>query len=292
MKFEFMASSDGYHYTIEFLSEQLGVSKSGYYKWRRARPARMAKIQRDYELTRKIEAIHLGSKKVYGSPRIHGILAGIEPSVSRRKVERLMKENDIRSKTKKKFKVTTDSKHSLKISPNHLMQDFTAQRPDQVWVTDITYVPTKEGWGYLCTVLDVYSRKIVGWTFEDHMRASMVKSALDKAYRSRAAGDHVIVHSDRGVQYASTLVREFLASKNAIQSMSRKGNCWDNSMMETFFGRFKVEHMFWEDYQTRAEARSKIFEWIEIEYNRKRAHSAIGYVSPAKFEEDKMAKAA
>jgi transposase InsO family protein len=124
------------------------------------------------------------------------------------------------------------------------------------------------------------------------MRTSMVKSALDKADRSRAAGDQVIVHSDRGVQYASTLVREFLASKNAIQSMSRKGNCWDNSMMETFFGRFKVEHMFWEDYQTRAEARSKIFEWIEIEYNRKRAHSAIGYVSPAKSKEDKMAKAA
>ena len=224
MKFAFMASSDGYDYTIEYLCENLDVSKSGYYKWRRSRPARQVKIQRDYELTRKIEAIHVGSKYVYGSPSIHGILKAIEPNVSRRKVERLMKENDIRSKTKKKFKVTTDSKHSLKIAPNHLMQDFTAQRPNQIWASDITYVPTKQGWLYLCTVLDVFSRKIVGWTLENNMRATMVKRALDRAFASRIVGDHLIVHSDRGVQYASNLVKDLLISKKAIQSMSRKGD--------------------------------------------------------------------
>lgn len=292
MKFEFMASSDGYEYTREFLCENLDVSKSGYYKWRNSRLARQAKIQRDYELARKIEEIHLGSKRTYGSPNIHGILKGIEPGVSRRKVERLMKDNGIRSKTKKKFKVTTDSKHNLKIAPNHLMQDFTAQAPNQVWLSDITYVPTKEGWLYLCIVLDAYSRRIVGWSLEDNMRADMVKHAFDRAFANRDVADHLIAHSDRGVQYASKLVKEFLESKNAIQSMSRKGNCWDNAMSESFFGRFKVEHMFWEKYSTHVEARAKIFEWIEVTYNRKRVQSALGYVSPNQFEEDKMAKAA
>ena len=292
MKFEFMASSDGYEHTIEFLCENLGVSKSGYYKWRTLRPLRSAKAQSDYELTRKIEDIHLGSKMVYGSRMIHGILRGLEPNVSRRKVERLMKENGIRSKTKKKFKVTTDSKHNLKIAPNHLMQDFTAQNPNQIWATDITYIPTKEGWLYLCTVLDVFSRKIVGWTLEDNMKADMVRRALENAYKSRNPGSMVIVHSDRGVQYASNLVKDFLEEKGAIQSMSRKANCWDNSIMETFFGRFKVEHMFWEKYKSHTEARLKIFEWIEIQYNRKRPHSSLNYLTPTKFEEDKMAKAA
>ena len=151
-----------------------------------------------------------------------------------------MQKNDIRAKTKKKFKVTTDSKHNFKIVPNHLMQDFSAQRTDQVYVTDITYVPTQKGFMYLCTVLDAFSRNVVGWTLEDNMRAEMVQRALEKAYVSRSAGEHVIVHSDRGVQYASNQVREFLESKRAIRSMSRKGNCWDNSMMESFFGRFCI----------------------------------------------------
>lgn len=292
MKFEFMTTSDGYNHTIDFLCENLDVSKSGFYKWKKSRGARQEKERREYELVRKIEAIHLGSKNVYGSPSIHGILKGLEPDVSLSKVERLMKKNDIRSKTKKKFKVTTDSKHNLKIVPNHLMQDFTAQRTDQVYVTDITYVPTKHGFLYLCTVLDVFSRKVVGWTLENNMRADMVKKALELAYKNRGAGEYVIVHSDRGAQYASNLVRDFLDSKKAIRSMSRKANCWDNSMMESFFGRFKVEHMYWEDYSTHEEARRKIFEWIEIEYNRKRVHSALNYVSPTQFEEDKVAKAA
>lgn len=276
---------------MKFLCENLRVSKSGFYKWSAGREARLAKIQREYLLVRKIEQIHIGSKQVYGSPTVFGILRILEPDVSQSKVERLMKKSGIRSKTKKKFKVTTDSNHKLKVSPNHLMQDFTAQRKDQVWVTDITYVPTKNGWMYLCTVLDTFSRMVVGWTLEDNMRAEMVKKCLDKAYNNRGAGEHVIVHSDRGVQYASTLVREFLSSKKAIQSMSRKANCWDNAMMESFFWRFKVEHMFWETYQSHDDARRKIFQWIEVEYNRKRAHSALGYISPAKFEEDKMAKA-
>ncbi len=292
MKFEFMTTSEAYEHTIEFLCEHLQVSKSGFYSWKKSRGSRRERDQREYELVRKIEAIHLGSKKVYGSPTVHGILRGLEPDVSLSKVERLMKKHDIRSKTKKKFKATTDSKHNLKVVPNHLMQDFTAQRPDQIYVTDITYVPTKQGFMYLCTVLDVFSRKVVGWTLEDNMRAEMVKMALERAYNNRGAGEYVIVHSDRGVQYASALVRDYLESKKAIRSMSRKGNCWDNSMMESFFGRFKVEHMYWEKYATHDEARLKIFEWIEIEYNRKRAHSALNYVSPNQFEEDKMAKAA
>jgi transposase InsO family protein len=287
-----MTTSEAYDYTIDFLCENLRVSKSGFYKWKKSRGVRHEKEKREYDLVRKIEAIHLGSKRVYGSPRVHGILNGLEPDVSLSKVERLMKKNDIRSKTKRKFKATTNSKHNLKIVPNHLMQDFTAQRPDQIWVSDITYVPTKQGSLYLCTVLDVFSRKVVGWTLENNMRADMVKSALEKAYKSRDAGEYVIVHSDRGVPYASNIVRDYLDSKKAIRSMSRKGNCWDNAMMESFFGRFKMEHMFWEKYATHEEARRKIFEWIEIDYNRMRAHTALGNVSPTKFEEDKVAKAA
>jgi transposase InsO family protein len=287
-----MTTSEAYNYTIEFLCENLNVSKSGFYQWKKNRGRRREQEQREYELVRKIEAIHIGSKKNYGSPRIHGVFKGLEPDVSLSKVERLMKKNGIRARTKKKFKVTTDSKHNLKVVPNHLMQDFTAQRPDQVWVSDITYVPTKQGFLYLCTVLDVFSRKVVGWTLENNMRADTVKEALERAYKSRDAGEYVIVHSDRGAQYASDLVRDYLDSKKAIRSMSRKGNCWDNSMMESFFGRFKTEHMFWEKYATHEEARRKIFEWIEIEYNRKRAHTALGNVSPVQFEEDKVAKAA
>ena len=234
-----MTTSDAYDYTIEFLCENLSVSKSGFYKWKKSRGIRQEKEKREYELVRKIEGIHLGSKGVYGSPRVHSILNGLEPDVSLSKVERLMKKNNIRSKTKKKFKVTTDSKHNFKIVPNHLMQDFTAQRPDQVYVTDITYVPTKQGFLYLCTVLDVFSRKIVAWTLENNMRAEMVKKALELAYRNRGTGEYTIVHSDRGVQYASNLVRDFLESKKAIRSMSRKGNCWDNAVAEAFFGSLK-----------------------------------------------------
>jgi putative transposase len=292
MRFEFMTTSEAYDYTIDFLCENLKVSKSGFYKWKKERGRRMEKKHREYELVRKIEAIHLGSQRVYGSPRIHGILSGTDPDVSLSKVERLMKSNDIRSKTKKKFKATTDSNHNLKIVPNHLMQDFTAQRPDQVWVSDITFVPTKEGPLYLCTVLDAFSRKIVGWTLESNMRADMVKRAIEKAYKTREAADYLIFHSDRGVQYASNLVRDFLESRKAIRSMSRRANCWDNALMESFYGRFKVEHMFWESYSTHEEARRKIFEWIEIEYNRKRAHTALGNVRPSQFEEGKVAKAA
>jgi transposase InsO family protein len=287
-----MTTSEAYDYTIDFLCENLKVSKSGFYKWKKERGRRMEKKHREYELVRKIEAIHLGSQRVYGSPRIHGILSGTDPDVSLSKVERLMKSNDIRSKTKKKFKATTDSNHNLKIVPNHLMQDFTAQRPDQVWVSDITFVPTKEGPLYLCTVLDAFSRKIVGWTLESNMRADMVKRAIEKAYKTREAADYLIFHSDRGVQYASNLVRDFLESRKAIRSMSRRANCWDNALMESFYGRFKVEHMFWESYSTHEEARRKIFEWIEIEYNRKRAHTALGNVRPSQFEEGKVAKAA
>jgi hypothetical protein len=174
-----MTTSEAYNYTIEFLCENLNVSKSGFYQWKKNRGRRREQEQREYELVRKIEAIHIGSKKNYGSPRIHGVLKGLEPDVSLSKVERLMKKNGIRARTKKKFKVTTDSKHNLKVVPNHLMQDFTAQRPDQVWVSDITYVPTKQGFLYLCTVLDVFSRKVVGWTLENNMRADMVKEVIN-----------------------------------------------------------------------------------------------------------------
>lgn len=292
MKFSFMASDGGMVYTIDFMASQLGVSKSGYYKWRKNKKKRDSRATRELALVRKIEDIHTGSKKTYGSPSIYRILKGLEPDVSERKVERLMKKYGIRSKTKRKFKVTTLSNHKLKVAPNHLMMDFKAHRPNQIWVGDITYVPTKQGWLYLAIVLDVYSRRVVGWSLADHMRSELVEDALRAAIRSRKIDAHLIFHSDRGSQYASKSFVALTRAHGIVQSMSRRANCWDNSISEAFFARFKIEHMFWENYETKEEAKRKIFEWIELDYNIKRVHSSIGYVSPTKFEEDNMTKVA
>ena len=221
-----MASVEAAEYSYDFLSENLGVSKSGFYKWKKARPTQTRKSHDEYLLVRKIEDIHTGSRKVYGSPRIHAVLKGLEPTVSKRKVERLMKKYDIRSKTKRKFKVTTYSKHKLKVAPNHLQRNFTAYVPNQVWSSDITYVPTQKGWLYLCVVMDLFSRKIVGWTLEDHMRASLVAGALESAIKQRSPDPLLTFHSDRGVQYASGEVKKVLTTHSIIPSMSRKGDCW------------------------------------------------------------------
>lgn len=202
--------------------------------------------------------------------------------MNKKVVAKLMQEHGLTPHRKRRFKSTTDSKHSLPVSKNHVNREFWTDRPNVAWVSDITYVDTKEGWLYLATFIDLYSRKVVGWSMSDRMTADLVVDAYDMALQRRG-GPPNVVHSDRGSQYASYSFRKKL--KKCKQSMSRKGNCWDNAVAESFFGALKSELIYRTCFETRKEAEMSIFEYIEIFYNRTRLHSALGYVSPAEFEE-------
>lgn len=266
------------------------MSRSGYYYWRGI--DHEGRMNRDLKLIRDIEKIHLGSHKTYGSPRVLAILRGLGYKVGKKKVSKLMKDNNIRAKTKKKFKVTTDSKHNHKVAPNHLGQDFRTYKPNQVWLSDITYIHTGEGWLYLATVMDLHTRKIVGWNMSKSMAQHLTIDALELAIKSEKPGPGLIHHSDRGVQYACQAFRRKLKVNGFIASMSRKGNCWDNSPMESFFHTLKTEFVYFSDFKTRVEAKTSVFWWIYGFYNRKRIHSSLGYKTPVDFEREFMLKAA
>lgn len=274
-------------YPIELMVKVFGVSKSGYYDWRKATSKRDEREVREQKLVRTIEAIHLGSKNCYGSPRVHDRLSGLSgvDPVSPSTVARRMKKHRIRSKLKRKFKVTTDSNHKLPVAPNHLMQDFTAYGPDQIWMSDLTYVWTREGWLYVCGIIDLYSKKIVGWAASQRMTRDLVITAYMRARRARSPGKWLIFHSDRGSQYASRDFAALLRKHCVIQSMSRRGNCWDSAPIESFWGRLKTEYVFWEDFLSRQEALRGISDWIENDYNVRRAHSALDYATPTEVEE-------
>lgn len=268
----------------------LGVSRSGFYDWlTKDHETKTAKKQK---MIKVIAEIHLGSHKTYGSPRIYKVLKGLGYKVSKSNVERLMQESNIKAKTKKKFKVTTDSNHKLPVAPNHLNQDFTTYKTNQVWLSDITYISTKEGWLYLATIMDLHSRKIIGWQMSHRMTQDLVTDALNMALKHRRPASGLIHHSDRGSQYASHAYRQKLNNNGIICSMSRKGNCWDNSPMESFFHSLKTEYIYFQEFQTRLEAKSSIFWWIEVFYNRKRIHSSLGYKTPIEYEEEAMLLAA
>jgi len=262
----------------------LQISRSGYYAWR-SRPESRRSVE-NRRLLVHIRAIHRQSKRTYGSPRITDELhdRGIHCNVKR--VARLMQCERIRPKTVRKFRVTTDSTHSHPVAPNVVNRNFTATEPDQVWLSDITYVWTEQGWLYLAAVLDLHSRRIVGHSLSHRIDSSLAADALRQAIRRRRPGRSLIHHSDRGVQYASAEYQELLSSNGMICSMSRKGNCWDNAPMESFFGTLKRELIFHERFATKTEAREKIFEYIEIFYNGWRRHSSIGSVSPVDFERE------
>ena len=200
-----------------------------------------------------------------------------------------MRENGIRSKTVKKYKATTNSKHTLPVAENLLKQNFETAKPNTVWISDITYVPTLEGWLYLAVILDLFSRQIVGWAMSDRLTSGFVVKALYQAIGRRHPASGCIFHSDRGIQYASTDFRDVLKTSGFIQSMSRKGNCYDNAVAESFFHTLKTEHVYDYRYESRAEARQSIFEYIEMFYNRQRRHSSLGYRSPVSFELEAMA---
>jgi putative transposase len=227
------------------------------------------------------------SNENYGCPKVYEQLRAEGFMCNYKVVETLMSKNDMKARTKRKFKCTTDSKHNLPIAPNVLGREFNVEEPDEVWVSDITYVYTAQGWLFLCVFIDLYSRKVVGWSMSDRMPASLVLNAFQMGVARRGRAP-IVVHSDRGSQYASDLFRAELALHDCIQSMSRKGNCWDNAVSESFFGHLKTELIYRENFATRTAASLRIFEYIEIFYNTKRLHSALNYITPE--EKDQKAQ--
>ncbi len=264
--------------------EVLDVSRSGFYAWRK-RPA-SGQAQRRESLLVEIRAIHDESRKdVYGSPRMHRELMARGRRCNLKTVARIMSEHGIRAKATRKFRMTTDSKHDRPVAPNVLDRAFEQRAPNQAWVSDITYIPTREGWLYLAAVEDLYTRKIVGWSMSERLTSRLVVDALEMAIERQLPGEGLLSHSDRGSQYASEHYQELLKRHGIRCSMSRKGDCWDNAPMESFFATLKKELVHFEDYTTRAGARESLFEYIELFYNRVRRHSALGYKSPAEFEQ-------
>ena len=244
-----------------------------------------ARAKRREELAGKVRAVHHENRGVYGSPRVCAALRASGESVCENTVAKVMRERGIRAKTKKKFVPrTTDSRHEQPVAPNVLDRQFRADLPDRKWAVDITYVPTDEGWLYLAGVIDLCSRRIVGWSMADHMRTELAGDALGMALAGRSPGAGLLHHSDRGVQYASDDYRALLAGHGIECSMSGKGDCYDNAVVESFWGTLKTELVNHEHYETREQARASVFEYIEVFYNRVRLHSALGYLSPEQFE--------
>ena len=282
MKYQFI-EAHRHQYPVTLMCRVLEVARTGYYQWRK-QPLSTRKVA-DLVLLRHIRDIFEQSRETYGSHRIQAELADQGIRCGRKRVARLMRLHNLKPKTVRTFKVvTTDSNHTLPVAPNRLQQQFTADRPDQIWLTDITYVPTAEGWLYLAVVLDAYSRRIVGWAMSDSLHRQLVIDALQMAITMRQPPPGLLHHSDRGSQYASDEYQALLTSAGMTVSMSRKGNCYDNAPVESFFGTFKTELVFHQQYATRAEARLDIFEYIEVFYNRFRRHSALGYKSPVTYE--------
>jgi putative transposase len=260
----------------------LEVSRSGYYKWTKRKQSKRDKRRK--KLERRIRRIFLESRRLYGSPKIHQVLQKQGTKVSEKTVARIMKELGLVSRTVKKYKATTNSKHNLAVFENELNQRFQVLAPNKVWVSDITYVPTAEGWLYLASVMDLYSRKIVGFHMDERMTKELVIKALDRAYMQQGKPQGILHHSDRGSQYASHNYKARLKEYNMKGSMSRKGNCYDNACIESFHSVIKKELIYLEKFETREQARKRIFEYITCFYNGKRIHSSIGYHTPNQYE--------
>ena len=282
MKFAFIKEHRVF-WPVVVMCRVLKVSRSGFFAWLK-RPASARSLRRQ-ELLEKIRRAHLENRELYGSPRVHRALLVDGQIVSRNTVAKLMRQEKIRAKNKRKFVPrTTDSRHSQPVADNVLDRDFAASAPDRKWLADITYVPTGEGWLYVAAVLDCFSRKIVGWSMADHMETDLVNDAMKMALQQRTPAGDLLHHSDRGVQYASDAYQHMLASRGVTVSMSGRGDCYDNAMMESFWATLKTELVHLMQYATRAAAMLSIFEYIEVFYNRKRLHSSLGYVSPETFE--------
>jgi putative transposase len=283
MKFAFIKEHLASLFRLDVVCQVLEVSRSGYYAWQR-RPDSDRAMRRE-ELAIQIQRVHVDNRRVYGSPRIYRELKAQGQTVCENTIADIMKERKIRAKTKRKFVPrTTDANHDQPVAGNILDRRFQAELPDQKWAADITYIPTGQGWLYLAGVIDLCSRKIVGWSMADHMETSLVSQALTMALVHRQPEQGLLHHSDRGVQYASDDYRRLLQTRGMQISMSGKGDCWDNAVMESFWSTLKTELVHHEQFATHEQARAAIFEYIEVFYNRKRRHSSLDYQSPEAFE--------
>jgi len=281
VKFAFISAEKAWA-PVSVLCRVLGVTRSGFYAWHQRGPCELA-ID-DQKLALEIAAIHKASGETYGSPRVHAELRAKGLGVSRKRVARLMRELGLRSRRKRRFKATTDSGHKLPVADNVLDREFDVDAPNVAWVTDITYVWTDEGWLYLAAILDLFSRRVVGHAMSERIDRALVLKALRNAVGRRVPDAGLLHHSDRGSQYASGDYQAALSERGITCSMSRKGNCWDNAVAESFFATLKTECIYSRRFATRAEAREAIFHFIEVFYNGQRRHSTLGYVSPMEFE--------
>ncbi len=269
-------------HAVEMMCRILRVTRSGYYAWKKRGESR--RKRRDAVLLEKIRESYRESRGRYGSPNIHEDLRQWDYRCSRKRVARLMREAGLRAKTMQRFRVTTESRHTLPVVDNLLQRRFSAETPGKVWVSDITYLWTRQGWLYLCVIMDLWDRKIVGWSIGERLLADLAVEALRKAVMRRQPQEKLIFHSDRGIQYCSEVFMVELRRHVMLQSMSRKGNCWDNAVAESFFGILKRELVYHETYRTRDDARLSVFQYIEGWYNRRRRHSTLCRRSPHMFE--------
>jgi putative transposase len=280
-KYTFVSAERGNH-AVTMLCRIVGVSVSGFYAWLRAIPTIQHRAEAEAALRGHIGRIFVTKRRVYGSPRVHAELRREGRRHSRRRIERLMREMRLSARQgRRPVPHTTNSCHNHPIAPNRLDRNFTADRPNQVWLADISYIPSDEGWLYLAAVKDMATREIVGWSMADHLRTQLCIDALVMALQRHSPPSGLIHHSDRGVQYAAEPYRTVLMRHGIIQSMSRRGDCLDNAPMESVFAALKVEHVHHCRFRTREAAKAVVFDYIEVFYNRQRLHSALGYRTPA-----------
>ena len=282
MKYAWIKEHDK-DFPVAVMCEVLQLSTSGYYGWLVRKPS--ARQQRRQDIAQSAARFYFESKRIYGYRKVYHDLLEANVICCKETVRRIMRQIGLYSRVKRKFVLTTDSEHNLTIVENILSRDFSAVTPNKKWVADITYIPTGQGWLYLAAVMDLYSRRIVGWAMSEHIDSALVVSAMNMAISQRRPGAGLLHHSDRGSQYASDVFQELLDDNNIVCSMSRKGNFWDNACMESFFGSLKTEWVVGKKYETREEARNDVFTYIELFYNRKRRHAALGNVSPTVHEE-------
>jgi putative transposase len=272
-------------YSILALCQQLEVSPSGYYDWRQRQASPGPRALENQLLATRITELHEKSRETYGSPRIVMELRKSGARHGRNRVARLMKQEGLCGRQKARYRVqTTNSNHDQPIAPNRLAEAPKAAAPNQIWVADITYIQTGENWLFVAAIMDLYSRQIVGWAMGEYIDTALILKALFMALLHRQPPQNLLFHSDRGVQYASSDYRAALTQAGLVASMSRKGNCYDNAAMESFWSTLKLELVYRRDFQTRAQARSEIFDYIEVFYNRQRSHSSLNYLSPVDFE--------
>ena len=281
MRFAFIVAEKA-AFPVRLLCRTLQVSRAGFYAWQTRPPA--PRTRADERLGLEIAAIHAESRQRYGSPRVHAELVDRGCRTSRKRVARLMRGRGLAARRRRRFRVTTHSRHPFPIAPNVLARQFERAGPDQAWVTDITYIPTGEGWLYLAVIVDLCSRFAVGWAMSERVTADLTLAALGMALARRRPAAGLVHHSDRGSQYASGDYQRVLAQHGIVCSMSRRGDCWDNAVAESFFATVKVELVHDAAWATRAVARTELVDYLELFYNGQRRHSALGYLSPRAFE--------